>query len=51
MDNFLIKTTIPSFHHSIIPWLKPNLSPQKISYNLIKFYNFREVIYLKEDKL
>jgi len=35
MDNILLKTTIPSFHYSIIPWLGPKPRPQKISYIFI----------------
>ena len=38
MDSFRWKPTIPSFHYSIIPWLKKKLRYQKISCIFSKSY-------------
>jgi len=29
IDNFLLKTTIPIFHHSTIPYMRQKSEPQK----------------------
>jgi len=36
MANILLKTNLPVFHYSIIPFLRQAFKPQKISYIFIK---------------
>jgi hypothetical protein len=44
MDNILLITSIPVFHHSIIPRSLQELRRIKIPYIFIKLYKFRDVI-------
>ncbi|PLX53283.1 MAG: hypothetical protein C0611_05975 [Desulfobacteraceae bacterium] len=43
MINILLKTNLPVFHHSIIPYPRQALKPQKMSYIFIKLSKFRDV--------
>jgi len=36
MDNILLKTNLPVFHYSIIPYSRQAFKPQKMSYIFIK---------------
>jgi hypothetical protein len=36
MDDILLKTNLPVFHHSIIPYSRQAFKPQKLSYIFIK---------------
>jgi len=36
MDNILLKTNLPLFHYSIIPYSRKAFKPQKIFYIFIK---------------
>jgi len=43
MANILLKTNLPVFHHSIIPYSRQAFKPQKMSYIFIKLLNFQDV--------
>ena len=41
MAHILFKNNLPVFHHSITPYLKQALKPQKMLYIFINLYNFQ----------
>jgi hypothetical protein len=43
MANILLKTNLPVFHYSIIPFLRQAFKPQKVSYFFKQLQNFRDV--------